>query len=100
MLAPGRACCTSRRRSPVGSASVDDRDHRLAAVLAGDFAVPAGRPLTDLRDARTGELDPDAVPRWRDVFAAWWLAESDLRGWGSRLGRRHAVARGADTVRG
>jgi len=138
-----------------------------AAVLAGDFAVPAGRPLTELvdelcamlaardpvvrddtaypvlamwtargvldghlaalgdrlaarladgeiqartfatmilgwvvlRDARTGELDADAVPRWRDGFTAWWSAESDLRGWDRQLGWLHAVAHGADTVR-
>jgi hypothetical protein len=52
-----------------------------------------------LRDARTGELDPGAVPRWRDGFAAWWAAESDLRGWDARLGWLHAVAHGADTAR-
>jgi hypothetical protein len=52
-----------------------------------------------LRDARTGELDPACVPRWRDGFAAWWLAESDLRGWDPGLGWLHAVAHGADTVR-
>jgi hypothetical protein len=52
-----------------------------------------------LRDARTGELDSDAVPRWRAGFTAWWLGEHDLRGWDDRLGWLHAVAHGADTVR-
>jgi len=52
-----------------------------------------------LRDARTGELDDAAVPRWRDTFTEWWLGESDLRGWDPDLGWLHAVAHGSDTVR-
>jgi hypothetical protein len=52
-----------------------------------------------LRDARTGELDAGAVPRWRDGFTTWWLGERDLRGWDPELGWLHAVAHGADTVR-
>jgi hypothetical protein len=52
-----------------------------------------------LRDARTGELAADRVPRWRDAFAAWWRVEADLRGWDARLGWLHAVAHGADALR-
>lgn len=52
-----------------------------------------------LRDARTGTLPADRVPRWRDTFAAWWSGETDLRGWDADLGWLHAVAHGADTVR-
>jgi hypothetical protein len=52
-----------------------------------------------LRDARTGQLDPGCVPRWRAAFASWWPHEADLRGWDDRLGWLHAVAHGADTVR-
>jgi hypothetical protein len=52
-----------------------------------------------LRDARTAELEADAVPRWLAGFTTWWLAETDLRGYDPRLGWLHAVAHGADTVR-
>jgi hypothetical protein len=52
-----------------------------------------------LRDARTGTLAADRVPRWRAAFAAWWPGEKDLRGWDAQLGWLHAVAHGADTVR-
>lgn len=52
-----------------------------------------------LRDARTGELAVECVPRWQAVFAAWWRDEAELRGWDDRLGWLHAVAHGADTLR-
>jgi hypothetical protein len=52
-----------------------------------------------LRDARTGELAEDRVPRWRTTFAGWWRAETDLRAWDPRLGWLHAVAHGADALR-
>jgi hypothetical protein len=52
-----------------------------------------------LRDARTGELAADRVPRWLAGFAAWWRTEDDLRGWDPRLGWLHAAAHGADTLR-
>lgn len=51
------------------------------------------------RDAVAGEVDTATVRRWRDEFAAWWLAETDLRGYDDRLGWLHAIAHGADTVR-
>jgi hypothetical protein len=31
-----------------------------------------------------------------EPFAAWWVAEADLRGWDDKLGWLHAVAHGAD----
>lgn len=52
-----------------------------------------------LRDARTGELDDQAVGRWLAAFASWWPRETDLRGWDAELGWLHAVAHGADTLR-
>lgn len=52
-----------------------------------------------LRDARTGHLAAECVPRWRAGFSSWWPGERDLRGWDDRLGWLHAVAHGADTVR-
>lgn len=48
------------------------------------------------RDAAMNLLDPPTVLRWRDAFAAWWLAETDIRGWDDRLGWLHAIAHGAD----
>jgi len=50
------------------------------------------------RDASAEGADAGAVPRWRDAFAAWYPAETDLRGWDGRLGWLHAVAHGADTL--
>ncbi|GAA3199306.1 DUF2785 domain-containing protein [Nonomuraea roseoviolacea] len=48
------------------------------------------------RDAAAGLLDAATVRRWRDAFTAWWLTESDLRGWDDDLGWLHAIAHGAD----
>jgi Protein of unknown function (DUF2785) len=56
-------------------------------------------PWVILRDARTGELDDQAVHRWLAAFASWWLQEKDLRGWDAEVGWLHAVAHGADTLR-
>jgi len=50
------------------------------------------------RDTAAGTLDAGTVLRWRDGFADWWLAETDLRGWDDKLGWLHAVAHGADVV--
>jgi hypothetical protein len=77
---------------------------RMAAALGHDeiqartfAAIILGWVV--LRDARTGELAAEAVPRWLAAFAAWWRAEPDLRGWDPGLGWLHAVAHGADAVR-
>jgi hypothetical protein len=51
------------------------------------------------RDAVTGELTDDRVGHWRRTFGAWFIDETDLRGWDEQLGWLHAVAHGADTVR-
>jgi uncharacterized protein DUF2785 len=50
------------------------------------------------RDRETGLASGAAVARWRDAFAAWYPAETDLRGFDERLGWLHAVAHGADTL--
>jgi uncharacterized protein DUF2785 len=50
------------------------------------------------RDTAAGVLAAPDVLRWRDGFAAWWLSETDLRGWDSERGWLHAVAHGADVV--
>lgn len=50
------------------------------------------------RDTAAGTLDTSTVLRWRDGFADWWLAETDLRGWDDQLGWLHAAAHGADVV--
>jgi len=51
------------------------------------------------RDAVTGELTDERVRQWRRTFGAWFLDETDLRGWDEQLGWLHAIAHGADTVR-
>lgn len=48
------------------------------------------------RDTAAGVVDAATVLGWRDAFAGWWLAETDLRGWDSELGWLHAAAHGAD----
>src|SRR5262249_45469146 len=50
------------------------------------------------RDTAAAVLDTPSVLRWRDRFADWWLAETDLRGWDDQLGWLHAVAHGADVL--
>ncbi|HET9898803.1 MAG TPA: DUF2785 domain-containing protein [Streptosporangiaceae bacterium] len=52
------------------------------------------------RDTKAGCLDAATVLAWRDRFADWWLAETDLRGWDEELGWLHAAAHGADVVGG
>ncbi len=54
--------------------------------------------LVILRDSIKAELDDATVLRWRDEFAAWWSAETDLRGHDEQLGWLHAIAHGSDTV--
>jgi hypothetical protein len=54
--------------------------------------------LVILRDSITAELDDATVLCWRDEFAAWWSAETDLRGHDEQLGWLHAIAHGSDAV--
>ncbi len=51
------------------------------------------------RDAVTGELTDERVRDWQRAFGAWFLGETDLRGWDDQLGWLHAIAHGADTLR-
>ena len=48
------------------------------------------------RDTAAGVVEAATVLGWRDAFAAWWLTETDLRGWDGELGWLHAAAHGAD----
>jgi hypothetical protein len=54
---------------------------------------------TAVRRAAALGLPATAIDRWRFAFGSWWLAETDLRGYDSKLGWLHAIAHGADTVR-
>ncbi len=77
-----------------------DRVIRLLAhpqIQARTFAALILAALVH-RDTAAAVLDTPAVLRWRDRFADWWLAETDLRGWDDELGWLHAVAHGADVL--
>ena len=71
--------------------------HRHPEIQARTFAA-LGLAMVMIRDEATAELDAESVLRWRDVFAAWWSRETDLRGYDDSLGWLHAIAHGADTV--
>ena len=66
-------------------------------IQARTFAALVLAEVVD-RDRITGGTGEPAVLRWRDLFAAWFRAEQDLRGWDDRLGWVHAVAHGADAL--
>jgi Protein of unknown function (DUF2785) len=51
------------------------------------------------REAVTGEVTDERIRQWRRTFGAWFIDETDLRGWDEQLGWLHAIAHGADTVR-
>lgn len=84
-------------------ALVDDLDGQLADLgqrVIGLFGHPeiqartfAALILAALvrRDAKADVLAAPTVLGWRDRFAQWWLAETDLRGFDDRLGWLHAV---------
>src|ERR1700754_287153 len=83
--------------------AVDDRLVHIGDVMADRFGHPEIQartfaPLILAAVARRSVVDISTLRRWRDAFAAWWLAEDDLRGWDARLGWLHAVAHGADLV--
>jgi hypothetical protein len=66
-------------------------------IQARTFAALILGEVVD-RDRVTGLAPGEAVARWRDAFAAWYPAETDLRGWDERLGWLHAVAHGSDAL--
>ena len=75
-----------------------------ALDLLGDDEVQArtfGALLLALvvdRDNLTGRATDDAVRRWAEGLARWYVAEPDTRGHDAQLGWLHAVAHGADAV--
>ena len=77
----------------MGTRSRIDRESR--EVQARTFA-PLILAAAVERDRAVCVLDCATVHRWREAFAAWWPAETDIRGWDERLGWLHAVAHGAD----
>jgi predicted pyridoxine 5'-phosphate oxidase superfamily flavin-nucleotide-binding protein len=81
------------RPAAIGDTMVERLGH--PEVQARTFAPLILAAAVD-RDAVAHLLDPPTVRRWRDAFVAWWLAETDIRGWDDRLGWLHAVAHGVD----
>jgi hypothetical protein len=81
------------RLATLGDAMVERLRH--PEIQARAFAPLILAAAID-RDAAVGSLDAAKVGDWRDAFAAWWLGETDIRGWDDRLGWLHAVAHGAD----
>ncbi|MBO1415121.1 DUF2785 domain-containing protein [Streptomyces sp. FH025] len=80
---------------------VIDHDRRLAlgdlmAERFGDPQIQARTfaPLVLAMIVSQGSLRPE----WLDAFAAWYRAETDLRGRDDTLGWLHAVAHGADLL--
>jgi hypothetical protein len=51
-----------------------------------------------LRDTKTKVVHSDAIFRWGDRAASWFVRERDLRGFVEGRGWAHAVAHGADLI--
>ncbi|HEY3507375.1 MAG TPA: DUF2785 domain-containing protein [Actinocatenispora sp.] len=83
------------RLAALGDAMVEQLGH--PAVQARAFA-PLILANAVSRDTAAGVLDAPTVRRWRDAFAAWWPAETEIRGWDDALGWLHVVAHGSDVV--
>lgn len=83
------------RLAMIGEAMVDRLAH--PQVQARTFA-PLILANTVARDTAADLLDAPTLARWRSAFAAWWLGETDIRGWDHQLGWLHAVAHGSDLV--
>ena len=60
----------------------------------------SARALTEclLRDNEQHVVGADAIMRWGDRLASWFLREEDLRGFVPGQGWAHAVAHGADAI--
>ncbi|MEU6232967.1 DUF2785 domain-containing protein [Kitasatospora sp. NPDC047058] len=71
----------------------------LGDEMAGRLADPEIQARTFAPLVLAEVVDAGAYrPAWRDAFARWYPAETDLRGWDERLGWLHAVAHGADLL--
>ncbi len=91
----------------IGSGAEDEKLVNLGEQMTAMFSDPeiqartfAALVLAEVvdRDRITGGRGKSAVLRWLGLFADWFRAEQDLRGWDSRLGWLHAVAHGADAL--
>ncbi len=83
------------------SRGVIDAPRRLA--LGDEMAERFADPRIQARTFAPLVLDMlvgagDFRPGWVDAFAAWYVAETDLRGYDGTLGWLHAVAHGADLL--
>lgn len=84
---------------------LDDRLAALGDLMVSRLAHPEiqARTFAPLilaaavdRDTAAGVLGEAGPREWFELFAAWWVAEPDIRGWDDQLGWLHAVAHGAD----
>jgi hypothetical protein len=87
----------------IRSGALDDRLVHIGDVMVERFGHPeiqarAFAPLVLAAVVRRSIVNVAMARRWFDVFAAWWPAEEDVRGWDPELGWLHAVAHGADLV--
>jgi hypothetical protein len=81
--------------------ALDDRLEHLGAAMVARLEHPQVQARTFAPLILAAAVNREAVPEkatrgWRDAFVAWWLAETDIRGWDDELGWLHAIAHGAD----
>lgn len=80
--------------------ALDDRLEHLGATMVARLKHPQVQARTFAPLILAAAVNRDApgtpLPTWRDAFVAWWLAETDIRGWDDELGWLHAIAHGAD----
>nr|WP_296063926.1 DUF2785 domain-containing protein [uncultured Actinoplanes sp.] len=83
--------------SLIRSGELDDRLVPLGDAMVGRLGHPEIQARTFAPLILAAIVDRGITgPGWYEAFAAWWLAETDLRGWDDRLGWLHAIAHGAD----
>jgi hypothetical protein len=77
----------------------EEERRRLGDRMAVRFTDPAvqARTFAPLVLARIADAGEWQAPWW-EAFAAWYPAETDLRGFDPRLGWLHAAAHGADLL--